>query len=53
MNQIVKYEEKKETLGKVLNQAHFKGRPLFLAMEYGSGINEGDMHVIINLRVRS
>ena len=52
LNQIVKYEKKNETLGKVLKQAHFKECSLFLAIEYGSGINKEDVYIVINPRVR-
>ena len=52
LNQQVKYEEKEERLGKTLRDANYKGCPLFLAIEDGSGKFEKDVHVVINPRVK-
>ena len=48
----VMYEYKIIKLGQILKEANHNEFLLFLAVENGSGANDKDIHVVINLQVK-
>ena len=48
----MQHKEKKEKLEKVLKNLNFKECPISLVIVCESGRNEGNIHVVINLRFK-